>query len=89
LKLVIGTSHNHAKSQPEILFYFVIKKMKKSNMFGRFENDYTDLNFCYLSVAQNIKYLKLIFTCLWDTSLTIRRFVVIIFKNLKIEFFIF
>jgi hypothetical protein len=35
--------------------------MTKSDMFLRFENDYSDLQFCHFCVAQNIKYLKLIF----------------------------
>jgi hypothetical protein len=35
--------------------------MTKSNMVWRFENDYSDQHFCHFYVAQNIKYLKLIF----------------------------
>jgi hypothetical protein len=35
--------------------------MTNSDMFWRFENDYSDLQFCHFCVAQNIKYLKLIF----------------------------
>jgi hypothetical protein len=35
--------------------------MTNSDMFWRFENDYLDLQFFHFCVAQNIKYLKLIF----------------------------
>jgi hypothetical protein len=40
---------------------FCLEKITKSDIFGRFENDYSDLHFCYFCVDQNIKYLKSIF----------------------------
>jgi hypothetical protein len=38
MKIVNDTSHNHAKSQPEINFILCWIKMTKSDMFWRFEN---------------------------------------------------
>jgi hypothetical protein len=56
-------------------------------MFGRFENDYSDLHFYQFCVDQNIKYLKLIFYMFVEYNI---EYIRIYFQNfLKLKDMIF
>jgi hypothetical protein len=46
---------------PKFFSFWAKKKKTKSDMFWRFENDYSNVHFCHFSETRNIKYFKFIF----------------------------
>jgi hypothetical protein len=67
------------------------EKLKKSDMFCRFENILLTqiYTFCYFCVAQNIKYLKLIFYMFVGYVIDYMQIFFLNFFNLKNIFFDF
>jgi hypothetical protein len=66
LNIVNDVTYKHAKIYNDILCIMGYIKITKYDKYFRFNNIYSDLHACHFCVAQNTKYLNMIFcTSVW------------------------